>query len=262
MALQRPTFGFALGGGAARGIAHIGILQRLEEADIPVDYLAGTSAGALVGVLYAAGISLVEIEQFALDLKWTDLFWPRPTPGSLVGSQRLVKLLQTHCPISCFEDLPIPFAVVVTDFETGENISITQGELFPAVQASSSIPILCPPVRLNGRYYMDGGVSEEVPVRAVKKLGADIAVACDTHHNSDMLSKPGNFISMSFHLGRMIAKKNAEYDKTFADLAINVDARGIGLTDLHKSRELIQRGRQAADAALPALQRLCEQNAL
>jgi NTE family protein len=261
MIQQRPTIGFALGGGAARGIAHVGILQRLKETGIPIDYLAGTSAGALVGALYASDVSLRDIEQFALDLKWTDLFWPRPTSGSLLGSQRLIKLLQKLCPVSRIEDLHIPFAVVVTDFETGENISITQGELFPAVQASSSIPILCPPVRLNGRYYMDGGVSEEVPVRAVKKLGAAIAVACDVHHHADMLKKPANFISMAMHLGRMIAKKNAEYDKTFADLAINVDARGISLTDLQKSRELIQRGRQAVDAILPELQRLCDQYA-
>lgn len=258
MLQTRHTIGMALGGGAARGIAHIGVLYGLEEAGITLDYLAGTSAGALMGAIYASGIGFQEFQGFVLNLKWTDLFRPCPTRSSLMSSKRLVKLLRKHCPVSRFEDLQVSFAAMVTDFETGESVAITKGELFPALQASCSIPILFPPVCLNGRYYMDGGIAAELPVHAVRAMGADIVLACDVHHNADMLSKPGHFINMGMHLGRLIAKHNADAVRQYADMVIDVDARGIRLTDLHKAQELIQRGRRAAEVTLPELRKLIQ----
>ena len=256
MSHKKLTVGLALGGGSARGLAHIGILQALENTGIAIDYLAGTSAGALVGAIYASGASSQEMYDFARHIKWHDFFAPSLTFKSLVSSQRLVKFLQKHCRANRFEDLQIPFAVVASDFATGQSVALTKGELFPAVQASCSIPLLCGPVPLNGRYYIDGGFAAEVPVAPVRELGADIVIACDVNYKAKLLTKPGNFITILIHLMRLIAKRSAEEAKAQADLVINVDIRGIGLTDFHKGKELVARGRQATEAVLPELQEL------
>jgi NTE family protein len=247
------TVGLALSGGAARGLAHIGILARLEEAGLRPDYIAASSAGAIVGALYASGVSLPEMQEVALTLKWTDLFSPWPTFSSLLSSKGLARVLHKHCHVTRFEELQIPLAVVATDFETGASVAFTSGDLIPAVQASASIPIVLPPVRIGDRYYIDGGVAQEMPVPAVRALGADIVVACDVHHNAVRLKRPTHFLALAVHLGRMIATLNTAAVKPDADLVIEVDAHDIGLTELHKVEELIRRGRQAAEMILPEL---------
>lgn len=253
MADHTKTFGLALSGGAARGLAHIGILARLEEAGLRPDYIAASSAGAIVGALYASGVSPHEMQDVALSLKWTDLFRPWPTFSSLLSSRGLARVLLKHCRVTRIEELPIPLAVVATDFETGDSVAFTSGDLIPAVQASASIPIVLPPVRIDDRYYMDGGVAQEMPVHAVRALGADIVVACDVHHNAAKLKRPTHFLALAIHLGRMIATLNTVAVKPDADLVIEVDAHDIGLTELHKAGELIRRGRQAAEIILPEL---------
>jgi NTE family protein len=255
MSHKKLTIGLALGGGAARGIAHIGILQALEKASISIDYISGTSAGALVGALYASGVSSQEMYEFALNMKWTDIFSPHLTLRSFVSGKRLVKLLQKYCRVTRFENLKIPLSVVASDFETGKSISISEGELFPAVQASCSIPLICAPVSLNGRYYIDGGFAAELPVEAVRKMGADIVIACDVNSNAELMSKPGNFITSLKHLMRLVAKRNAETAKKQADIVIDVDIRGIGLMDFHQGRELVHRGRRATEAVLPEIEK-------
>ncbi len=263
---EKLTIGLALGAGAARGIAHIGILQKLETAGIPIDYLAGSSTGALIGALYASGVSSQELREFALKIKWNDIVSPHLTLRSLVSGKKLVKLLQKHCRVDRFEDLQIPLSVVVTDFDTGESVSITEGELFPAVLASCSIPLLFPPVSLNGRKYIDGGFTSMIPVEAARQMGADIAIACDVHYNAKPIGKAGkNFFAILFRLMMLVLRNNSQESKNHADVVINVNASGIGLTDLHKGKELIQRGIQATDAILPELQKLrtgwfCEKN--
>jgi NTE family protein len=255
MSHEKITVGLALGGGAARGIAHIGILQELEHVEMRIDCLAGTSAGAVVGALYASGITTQELKEFARSLKWRDIFAPHVSLKGLVSGKPLVKLLQTHCRTTRFEDLRIPFAVVASDFETGESVAITKGDLFPAVQASCSIPLLCPPVPLNGRYYIDGGFAAEVPVKAVRDMGADVVIACDVNYQANLLTKPSNFVITLIHLMRLVAKRNAEEAKKQADIVMNVDMSGISLTDFQKGEESIQRGRRTVEMHFPELQK-------
>ena len=158
---QHPTIGLALGGGAIRGIAHIGILQEFERAGIPVDYIAGTSAGAIVGALYTSGLSPREMIEQCRQLTWKDVFVPHPTLRSMLSGKPIVKLLAKYCQATQFEELKLPFAAVVSDLITGEAIPVTTGSLFPAVQASCSIPLLFPPVKLSGRYYIDAVIQQE-----------------------------------------------------------------------------------------------------
>ena len=257
MTHKKLTIGLALGAGAARGIAHIGILQRLETAGIPIDYIAGSSTGALIGALYASGVSSQELQEFALNITWSDLIAPHPTLKSLVSGKRLVKLLQKHIRIDRFEDLQIPLAVIVSDFETGQSVPITEGELFPAILASCSIPLLFPPVYLKGRKYIDGGFAAMIPVETVREMGVDIVIACDVHYNAQQIGKAGrHFFSILFRLMMLVLRNNARESKNRADLAIHVNASGIGLTHLSKGKELIQRGIQATEAILPELQKL------
>lgn len=260
MASNKITIGLALGGGAARGLAHIGILHVLEQAGITIDYLAGTSAGALIAVLYASGVRCERLAELVRALKWPDMFGPCLPLHGLFSSEPLHKLLRTHCRATRFDELRIPVAVVACDFESGHARAFTDGDLFPAVLASCSIPLLCEPVRCDGRYYIDGGVAAEIPVDAVHAMGADIAVACDVHHRAARLQRPGNLLATLMHMGRLISQNNAEDAKQRAELSINVDARGIRLSDLGKADEIIRRGRRAAEAILPELLRLSTTN--
>ena len=251
---HHPTIGLALGGGAIRGIAHIGILQEFERAGIPVDYLAGTSAGAIVGALYASGVSPDDMANQCRELTWKDLFVPHPTLRSVLSGAPIVRLLAKHCQVTRFEELRVPLAVVVSDLYTGECTPITQGLLFPAVQASCSIPLLFPPVKVQERYYMDGGFSAIIPVEAVRRMGAEIVVACDVNYNAlPTVSRSGHFLSLLMHLMILVARNNIQEAKRQADLSINVDVNGISLIALNKVEELLERGRRAAADLLPEL---------
>lgn len=252
---QRPTIGLALGGGAIRGIAHVGVLQEFERAGIPIDYIAGTSAGAIIGALYASGVSLTSIVEQSRQLTWKDVFAPHPTFRSLLSGKPIVKVLEKHCRATQFEELRLPLTVVVSDFYTGEYTPISTGPLFPAVQASCSIPLLFPPVEISGRYYMDGGFSAIIPAGAVRQMGADIVVACDVNYNAlPTIENPGNFLSLVIHLMFLVARRNIREAKRQANLTINVDVKGISLFAVNKIEELLERGRQAAAAILPELE--------
>ncbi len=253
MSRKRKKVGLALGGGAVRGFAHIGIFQELERAGIPVDCIAGTSSGALVGALYASGISPDEMIQSAFECTWRDFVVLHPTRRSLVSSKRIMTFLEKHCQARRFEELQIPFSVVVSELETGNSVSLNSGDLSPSILASCSIPLLFPPVTLDGREYIDGGFAALVPVTAARELGADIVIACDVNYNSLANLSGGNFVSLLVKLMILVAHKSIREAKAQADMVINVNARGIGLTAFGKRKELIQRGQQATQAMLPEL---------
>lgn len=255
---HHPTIGLALGGGAIRGIAHIGILQEFERAGVLVDYLAGTSAGAIVGALYASGVSPNDMAKQCRELTWKELFVPHPTLRSVLSGAPIVKLLAKHCQVTRFEELRVPLAVVVSDLHTGECTPITQGLLFSAVLASCSIPLLFPPVKIQEGYYMDGGFSAIIPVEAVRGMGAEIVIACDVNSNAlPTIARPGHFLSLLMHLMILVARKNIEEAKRQADLSINVDVNGISLIALNKVEALLERGRRAAADLLPELRERC-----
>ena len=256
---QRAKIGLALGGGAVRGFAHVGILQELERAEIPIDYIAGTSAGALVGAMYASGVSPQEMIEMGCQLSWKELFIPQPGLKNFLSGKPLITLLERHCRARRFEELYIPFSVVVSHLETGQSVSISTGDMFPAIQASCSIPLVFPPVMLNGQEYIDGGFASIIPVETVKKMGADIVIACDVNYQATAPGSHGNFLTMLMHLMLVFIQKDSEESKHQADVAINVDAKGISLIAIHKVRELLERGRQATAAILPGLQQLIQE---
>ena len=176
--------GLALGSGSARGLAHIGVLRALEEADIGVDFIAGTSMGALIGAVYAAG-KLDELEATfqTFDWKKTISFFDVVLPKSgLLDGAKVSALVREHVQSELIEALPKPFASVATDLVSGEEVAIDRGDVIDAVRASISVPGVFTPMRSNGRILVDGGLTNPVPASVARRMGADIVIAVDLNH--------------------------------------------------------------------------------
>lgn len=183
---RKCRIGLALGGGAARGWAHVGVLQALEEAGLEVACAAGTSAGALVGAVYASG-RLHDMETLARQTDWrkvlyyfSDITFPR---NGLVDGAKVCKMLRQYISAARIEDLPLPFRAVTTDIITGEEVVIDRGEIIEAVRASISFPGIFTPVRIQNRILVDGGIVNPVPTSAVRAMGADFVIAVDLNHD-------------------------------------------------------------------------------
>lgn len=247
----------ALSGGAARGIAHAGVLEVLAEEGIPVRAVAGTSAGAIVGALFASGASPGEIRSVALETRWADLFAVRLPRAGLLPGDGLERFLQRVLPARTFADLRLPFVAVATDLATGERVDLAEGDLARAVLASCSVPILLEPVAMGGRLLVDGGISSQLPVRALReRLGAKPVVAVDVNVGGTEPPRLDNALHVALHLAMLWTDRQTREEVALADALVGVDARGTTLHDLDQGLELLRRGREAARAALPALRAL------
>jgi NTE family protein len=190
----RPRIGLALGSGSARGLAHIGVLRALKEANITVDLVAGTSMGAVIGAVFASG-KLDGLSARLCNLDWPgivallDPVFPR---SGLIDGQRVAEFVRAHVPSAHIEDLLLPFAAVATDLMTGEAVVATAGDLTEAVRASIAVPGIVTPVRSNGRILVDGGLVNPVPVSVARAMGADLVIAVDLNHDivAGRLSRP------------------------------------------------------------------------
>ncbi|MCK4528592.1 patatin-like phospholipase family protein [candidate division WOR-3 bacterium] len=172
--------GLALGSGAARGFAHIGVLKVFDEEKIPIDFIAGTSIGALIGAIYASGISAREIEEIVLNLdrkKTTSLFTPTIPYSGLVEGKRITEFIKSIIGNPNIEDLKIPFAAIATDVMSGREVIFTKGSTVEAVRASISIPGIFTPCKYNGNFLADGGLVNPLPVNCVREMGADFIIA-------------------------------------------------------------------------------------
>ncbi|MCM2264895.1 MAG: patatin-like phospholipase family protein [Desulfuromonadales bacterium] len=178
-----PRLGLALGSGAARGLAHIGVLKVLEEAETPVYGIAGTSIGAFIGALYAAGVPVQRMEAVACELDWRKLarlLNPTVPTSGLVDGRKLVEFMAELLPVHSFEALRLPLAVTATDIETGEALIIRKGDLLEALRAALAFPGIFPPVRFGDRFLVDGGLCNPVPADVVRHLGADRVIGICT----------------------------------------------------------------------------------
>jgi NTE family protein len=191
---RRPRIGLALGSGSARGLAHIGVLRALKEANITVDLVAGTSMGAVIGAVFASG-KLDGLSARLCNLDWPgivallDPVFPR---SGLIDGQKIAEFVRAHVPSARIEDLLLPFAAVSTDITNGEQVVATAGDLTEAVRASIAVPGIVTPVRSNGRILVDGGLVNPVPVSVARAMGADLVIAVDLNHDivAGRLSRP------------------------------------------------------------------------
>jgi NTE family protein len=264
----RPQrIGLALGGGVARGIAHIGVLEVLDAHQIRPSYIAGTSAGALVGGLYAAGVSGAQLHEQARKLKWSalssvplQLTWSALTaitmPLGLFALDRMADWVVNAVGGDIrFDELAIPFAAVATDVTSGETIVMNDGPIAPAIRASCSVPGIFTPVRRSGRLLVDGGASNNLPVSVVEEMGADYVIAVDLlPFVDDVPIEPKNILEVSMtSLYTLI--RAAQRDTPLADCLIQPAVGRMGLSDLSAVEPLVEIGRAAALRMLPQLLR-------
>ncbi len=265
--MPKRKIGLALGGGAARGLAHIGVLEVLEKEGIPIDMIAGTSAGAAIGALYAEGKDATRIKDLALDMGWrrlaplVDLALPKT---GFIGGRKIKKLLQSIIGDIEFRDLRIPLACVATDIMTGEEVVINQGSVLEGVRASISIPVIFTVAKRKGRYLVDGGLVTPVPVSVLKRMGADFIIAVNVMpdpsarvQQAEEFRKP-NIISVIMQSIYISSYLLVAPSLKGADIAIEPQVAHIGVGDFRRTQECILRGEWAAQGSLPEIKRLLE----
>lgn len=257
--------GLALSGGAARGLAHIGVLDVLENEGIRIDMIAGTSIGALAGALYAQGKGAALIKNVAINLtrkRLVSLLDISFSKSGVVQGNRLRKMLRSIFDGEPnFADLKIPFACVATDIYTGEEVVINEGSVLEGVRASISTPALFTVVKWHGRYLVDGGLANPVPVSVLKKMGADFIIAVNVSPDvktrttaADEVKEPNmiNVLLQSLFIATYTLVKTSLKG---ADILIEPQVAEIANVDFHRAEELIARGRQAALAAVDEIKR-------
>ncbi|MCL4522668.1 MAG: patatin-like phospholipase family protein [Acidobacteria bacterium] len=249
---HRPRIGLALGGGFARGIAHIGVLKALSEAKIPVDCIAGTSVGALIASAYATGVPLEKMQRRAVATRFADFGKWRLSRMGFASNERLERYLYQISLFTRFEQTTIPLAIAATDLGSGEAVYFTEGEIGPALRASCAYPGLFLPVEHQGRILVDGFLAAPVPVDAVKRMGADfvIAVWLESAGKSEQPDNVVEVISRSFS----IMQRNADANwRRKADAVIEPDVFQFAWDDFQQTPQLIAAGEAATRSAIPKI---------
>jgi len=251
------SIGLALGSGAARGFAHVGVIQVLEEAGIKPSLVVGTSAGSLVAALYASGKSGNQLQQLAESMEeatFADWTLPIFNRGILRGDA-LARYVSTQVGGKAIEDLPLPLGIVATDLNNGQGVLFRRGDTATAVRASSAVPAVFHPVRISGRDYVDGGLVSPVPVQFARQMGAELVLAVDisTPPEGNSASDTLQILMQTFTImGRSIN----QWEVKDADLLIKPVLVGVGSADFGARRRAIQAGRLAMQQALPQLRTL------
>ena len=247
-----PKIGLALGSGGAWGVAHIGVLRAFEELGIPIALLAGTSAGSLVGALYAGGVRGDRLEQCGQSYGWRQAGRLNVLPKmGLASNARMAQYLQQHIGNPRFEALDLPFFVAATNLDRGELKVFDHGPVIPAVRASCAIPGIFEPVEIEGKLYCDGGVISRNPCRVLRAAGAEFVIGVDLSA-SDHGKRPANIQEVILRALDIALLPQADSENRAADLMIRPDIGDIQALDFSRNRLLIARGR---DAALDPLQR-------
>jgi NTE family protein len=261
---RRPRLGLALSGGAARGIAHVGVLKVFAEQGLRVDCVAGTSAGALVGGALAAGMSIEEIEQVGRTLRWRDLGRMTLSRLGVQSNAFLEEYVRARFPVTRFEELTVPFAAVATDLQTGARVVMRdEGDLGFAIRASCAIPGWYVPVTdSEGRQLVDGGLVANLPVSVVRSLGAEVVVAVDVNsEGAKFLGPPTSVIGVLLQSMLVVQRVAVEHQRQLADVVISPPVGHMRWDELARASEFIDAGVEAARATLPAIKELLEPQA-
>jgi len=253
-----PAIGVALGGGFARGIAHIGVLRVLEQEGIPVRVVTGTSVGALIGACYCSGLNLEEMEDVARNTRFTSFArWTLSRYG-FASNDRMISFLTRTLKCKTFEEMRIPLGVTATDFTTGEGVVFHSGEIVGPVRASCAYPGMFQPIQIRGRYLVDGMLSHPVPTIPLREMGADRVIA--VHLKGTWANGGGprhlfDVIGQSFAIAQ---DAMASVWRSSANLVVEPDVAGFAYDDFKRSPDLIKAGETAMRAALPAVRKWLE----
>ena len=287
--VDRPTIGVVLSGGGARGLAHVGVLEVLEELRVPVDVIAGTSMGAIVGGLYASGLPSDSLRALVAGIDWERLLADTPPrsslafhrraeerrypveleigisdgglalPGGLIAGQDMGLLLRRHSlPVAAVEDfslLPTPFAAVATDIETGERVVLDSGDLVEAMRASMAIPVVFSPVERDGRLLVDGGLVDNLPVELAREMGADVVIVVDASPPLLEREELRTVLGISEQVVTLLGRQDLEREMASADVALDLGFDDVGLFDFRDADSIIARGAAVARDSAEALSR-------
>lgn len=249
-----PRIGLALGGGAARGFAHVGVIQVLEEAGIRPNLVAGTSAGSLVAALYASGKTGAQLQRVAETMEEaaiTDWKLPLFSSGMLRGDA-LARYVNGQVAGRRIEDMPLTLGILATDLQTGHDVVFQRGDTGVAVRASSAVPAVFEPVKISGRDYVDGGLVSPVPVRAARKMGAELVIAVDISSPPEANVSSGT-LDILLQTFSIMGKSINSLELRDADVVIRPALTGISSADFSARKRSIEAGRKAMTQMLPQL---------
>jgi NTE family protein len=277
MIKKQKTVGLALGGGGARGCAHIGVIKALQEADIPVSFVAGTSIGAFIGGILTAG-DMKELEDFLVKIKWNDVIKyldPVLFKNGLFDGKRFIKLIEKLIPKTDLKYAHIPYIAVATNLLTGKETHMKTGNIAQAIRASVSIPGIFTPAKKGNQYFIDGGVVNPLPINIVRNMGADIVIAVDLNHSfiREKLGKKRTYKSKFvkwitpkwptmidviensvFIMQDEVTQKNLIKHKP--DILLQPMLGSSSLFDFHHAKKLINIGYKATKKQIPKIKRL------
>jgi NTE family protein len=252
----RPGIGLALGGGFARGFAHLGVLQVFEQHKIPISHIAGTSVGSILGAAYASGAPLSRIIDTCRSLRLKDIARWRVSRLGLASNQRLGDLIDRVFEAHEFEELRIPLAVVATDLTSGEPVVFTRGSLVDAIRASCAFPGLFKPVEIGTRCLADGGLVAPVPTRAARDLGATSVIGVSVGMQDGHRGAPTNIFQVVSRAVNAAQKHQLEVWERHANFVLRPDVQSLAWDDFDRADEAIAAGVAATTRALPRIQKL------
>jgi len=253
--VEEAAIGLALGGGFARGIAHVGVLKVLEEENIPIRYVAGTSVGALIGAAYCSGLSPVELERLASRVRFKHLARWTLSRYAFASNQRMNGFLSSILKVKTFEELRIPLAVTATDFSTGEAVVFHSGPLVEPVRASCAYPGMFQPVEIRGRLLVDGMLAHAVPSVPLRRMGARRVLAVHLKGRWTNGDGPRHLFDVIGQCFAIAQEMNSTQWKRAADLVIEPDVNGYKYDAFEDSADLIRAGEAVTRAALPEIRK-------
>jgi NTE family protein len=255
---SRAGIGLALGGGFARGFAHLGVLQVLEQNHIPIACIAGTSVGSILGAAYASGAPLARIIATCRTLRFRDIGRWRVSRLGLASNHRLGDLIAQVFDSKHFEDLQIPMAVVATDLNTGDPVVLTHGSLVDAIRASCAFPGLFEPVKIGTRCLADGGLVAPVPTRAARDLGAEFVLGVSVGIQDGDRGSPSNIFQVVTRAVSAAQKHQLEVWERHADLVLRPDVQSFAWDAFDRADEAIEAGAAVTRCALPRIRKYLE----
>ncbi|HYP02551.1 MAG TPA: patatin-like phospholipase family protein [Pyrinomonadaceae bacterium] len=256
---KRLRVGLALSGGAARGAAHVGVLKVLAEAGITIDTVAGTSAGALVGGAFAAGMRVAELEELGREMRWRNFGRMTLSRLGVQSNARMEDYIRARFPVTRFEEMPIPFAAVATDLHTGLPVVMRdEGDVAFAIRASCAVPGWYVPVTdAQGRQLVDGGLVANLPAAAARSLGPDIVIAVDVNfEGAKFLGPPQSAIGVLFQSMMVVQRTVSTHEGRNADIVIRPKVGHIRWDEMTRAAEMIAAGEEAARVALDSIRAL------
>jgi len=260
--LPRPKVALVLGGGAARGFAHVGVIRVLEQEKIPIDMIIGTSVGSLIGAIYASDLNSFELEWTAFTLERDNLMdygiFSAVTAMGPVKGDKLEEFVKTKVPVANIENLKLPFAAIATDLNRGTRVVLDSGSVARAVRASSAIPGVFNPVDYQGKLLVDGGVIDNLPIAVGREKGADIVIAVDISENVVNFNIT-NMVDVMLQAVTIITAENTKVKRKAADVLIAPAVGSVGMLDFTQKKRCMQAGIEAAQKSMPEIRKAIEE---